>query len=493
MTAPNIIETMADEGLFGASFRGASWSAWRAVLKAAFAIPMTPAEIEIFRSLAERDPPGRRVRELWAIAGRRSGKDSIASVIAAHLAALADCGPHLRPGERALVMCLACDREQARIVLNYTRAYFDEQPLLGALVKRRTVNGMELNNGVDVAIATNSFRAVRGRPILAAILDEVAFYADERSAAPDIETYRAVLPGLATLPGAILIGISSPYRKAGLLFEKYREHYGRDGDVLVIKAPSLALNPTLDGRIIDDALEVDPEAARAEWLGEFRNDVAAFVDRAVVESAIVPGCHELPFVEGHDYVAFTDPSGGSADSFTLAIAHSAEGGKRVLDLVREVRPPFSPDAVVKEFAATLKAYHLSEVTGDRYAGEWLRERFREHGIEYCPSERSKSEIYLELLPLLNSGSVALLDNKRLIVQFCSLERRTARGGKDSIDHSPSASARDDVGNSAAGALVLAAAAEEGVCDFDYATLAVLETPELEGHGGKFFTYERSHL
>ena len=124
----------------------------------------------------------------------------------------------------------------------------------------------------------------------------------------------------------------------------------------------------------------------------------------------------------------------------------------MLDLVREVHPPFSPDAVVSEFAATLKAYRCSTVTGDRYAGEWPRERFRVHGIRYEPSSKTKSDLYAELLPLLNSGGVELLDVKRLGAQLIGLERRTARGGRDSIDHAPRG--HDDVVNAAAGALVL---------------------------------------
>jgi hypothetical protein len=73
------------------------------------------------------------------------------------------------------------------------------------------------------------------------------------------------------------------------------------------------------------------------------------------------------------------------------------------------------------------------VRGDRYAGEWPRERFRVHGLTYEPSEQNKSELYLALLPLLNSGRAELLDDKRLVAQLCGLERRTARGGRDSID------------------------------------------------------------
>jgi hypothetical protein len=111
--------------------------------------------------------------------------------------------------------------------------------------------------------------------------------------------------------------------------------------------------------------------------------------------------------------------------------------------------------VVQEYAALLKSYRISKVTGDRYAGEWPREQFRKYGVQYEVADKSKSDIYRDLLPLLNSRRVELLDNQRLIGQLVSLERRTARGGRDSIDHPPRA--HDDIANSVAGVLTLVAA------------------------------------
>jgi hypothetical protein len=137
----------------------------------------------------------------------------------------------------------------------------------------------------------------------------------------------------------------------------------------------------------------------------------------------------------------------------MAIAHS-EGDRQqrtaILDLIREVRPPFSPEAVCQEFADVLKSYRITKVAGDRYAGEWPREQFRKHGINYEPAGKSKSELYVDLLPLINSRAVDLLDHDRLVNQFVALERRTARGGKDSIDHGPGG--HDDVANAVAGAV-----------------------------------------
>ena len=138
---------------------------------------------------------------------------------------------------------------------------------------------------------------------------------------------------------------------------------------------------------------------------------------------------------------------------TLAIAHK-EGDTVILDALREVKPPFSPEAVVDEFAALLKKYRLTRVEGDRYAGEWVREPFRRHGINYDLAEKPKSDLYRDLLPLVNSGGVDLLDNSRLVNQLVGLERRAARGCRDLIDHAPGA--HDDLANAAAGAIVRAA-------------------------------------
>ena len=155
------------------------------------------------------------------------------------------------------------------------------------------------------------------------------------------------------------------------------------------------------------------------------------------------------------YVAFTDPSGGSSDSFTLAVAHLSLLKDAVLDTFIEKRPPFSPDGVVAEFAEILKSYRITSVVGDRYAGEWPRERFRVHGIQYQPSERTKSEIYVAFLVLVNSKRCRIPCDKKLRAQLQALERRSSRTGRDVVDHAPGS--HDDIANSVAGALVLAAA------------------------------------
>jgi hypothetical protein len=181
----------------------------------------------------------------------------------------------------------------------------------------------------------------------------------------------------------------------------------------------------------------------------FRVDIEAFCSIEVVESC-TRAYHELAPDPTRRYVAFCDPSGGSADSFTLAISHGEPDKRIVIDAIREVQPPFSPERVIEGFANLLKSYRVTLVRGDKYAGEFPRELFRKHGIAYRTAEKSKSDLYRDVLPLLNSGTVVLPRSDRLVAQLVGLERRTTRAGRDSIDHAPNS--HDDLANAVAGAV-----------------------------------------
>jgi len=326
------------------------------------------------------------------------------------------------------------------------------------MVERATADTFDLSNCISIEIHVASFRSSRGYTIIAALADEVAFWRSDESANPDKEILAALRPAMATIPNAVLLAASSPYARRGAMWDAYRRHFGKDNPVLFWKAPTRVMNPSVPQSVVDAAYEADPASANAEYGAEFRTDVETFISREVVDAAVALGRHELPRIEGCNYIAFVDPSGGSSDSMTLGIAHTeagSNGAERViLDLVRERKPPFSPDDVAKEFADTIKSYGIGTVRGDRYGGIWPRERFAVHGVDYQTAKQPKSDIYLALLPMLNSGRAELLDHPRLTAQLCSLERRTARGGKDSVDHPPGA--HDDVINAAAGAIVMAA-------------------------------------
>ena len=178
-----------------------------------------------------------------------------------------------------------------------------------------------LRNRVVIGVHAGSFRTVRGRTLLAVVADEVSFWKDESSALPDVETYRACMPSLAST-GGMWIGISTPYRRLGLLHQKHRDHFGQDGDdVLVVQGNSKAFNLMLDAMLIESAMAADPESALAEWQGEFRSDIAQFLGDELIDGAVDNGRPlELSPRSNLRYVAFVDPSGGRGDSSRFASA-----------------------------------------------------------------------------------------------------------------------------------------------------------------------------
>jgi hypothetical protein len=415
---------------------------------------LEPRELTIFRELTNRaTAPCEPVREFAGVIGRRGGKTRATGVLAAFLATCCDHRSVLAPGERGVLPVLAATKEQAQGSFNFIRGAIEASPILSDLIETESADTLRLVTMVDIAVKPASFRTIRGTTNIAVIADECAFWRSDESANPDVEIIRALRPSLLHTRGP-LVSISSPYARRGYLWRMYSKHFGECGDpgVLIAQATTLTMNSEADHDWIEQQFEDDPVAAMAEFNAQFRTDVEAFINLESIEACVSPGIFERPPLSNAEYFGFVDPSGGSFDSMTLAICHRQDD-VAVLDAIREVKPPFSPESVVSEFATLLRSYRVGTIRGDRYGGEWPREQFRKFGVDYLPSDKSKSEIYGSLLPLLNSRRIDLLDDKKLVAQLCGLERRTARGGRDSIDHGPNP--HDDVANAAAGSLCLA--------------------------------------
>ena len=337
------------------------------------------------------------------------------------------------------------------------------RPLLRGEVREVTQDEIRLRNGNVICALVSDYRSLRGRTLLLGIMDEAAFLRDELSSTPDIECARALIPGLATTGGLLCI-LSSPYRRAGLLHRRHRDHFGKDSaDVLVIQAPSRVLNPTLNESVVVAAQESDAFAASSEWLGEFRSDIGAFLDDTLIDAAVDHDRPlELPPAPKRCYTAFCDPSGGRGDAFALCIAHrEAKIERFIVDVARHVPPPFDPSVVVGELAKLLRYYGLRECRGDNYSGAWVSESFKAAGIRYLTADRPKSVLYLESLPLWARSQIVIPDHARLLRELRLLEPRTHRSGKDSVDHGRSG--HDDLAN-----VVCACAAYSATDDKDRA-------------------------
>lgn len=439
---------------------GKTWDVWRVFWKAVFALPMTAEELVIFQRHTNRQtPPAKPVREAWQPMGRRAGKSRNSAIAGLYLAIRQDYREHLAPGEVAVLPVIGVDHDQAAQVMRFIKGLLPI-PTFAQYLKRELMNSVEFTTGVSIEVATASYRTTRGFTNIGCIADEIAFWRSEDSAEPDSEVLRALRPGMATIPDSLILALSSPYAQRGELYRAVKEHFGKESDrVLVWNADSQSMHaddPELNATVAQAFID-DPVVAASEY-GQggsvvFRSDVESFVDASAVEAVTIPNRRELPKADGIRYFAFTDPSGGSQDAWTLAIAH-LDTDTPVLDAVRDRVPPFSPAAVVEDYAHVCQSYDISDLYGDHYGGEFPRELFRRHGITYRTSDKPKSDIYKEWLPLLNAGRMELLDSPKLKAQFCGLERKVARSGQDSIDHAPGG--HDDIANAVAGVLVRAA-------------------------------------
>jgi hypothetical protein len=158
-----------------------------------------------------RCPPRGQPERHGFIVGRRGGKSRIAALLAVYLAAFQNL--HAGKGERATLPVIAADRKQARVVFGYVKGLLHGAPMLKALIEREGADSISLTNGVTIEVHTASWRSVRGYTVVGAVLDEVAVWRSMRARTPTRKSSLLYAPAMATVPGALLVAISSPYRE----------------------------------------------------------------------------------------------------------------------------------------------------------------------------------------------------------------------------------------------------------------------------------------
>jgi len=355
------------------------------------------------------------------------------------------------------IIYVANDENQADENLDFTKKLYRVNPILMDEVQIKS-NIIELKNGTGYIeiVASKNVDALHGRSYRKLAWDELhaqtgyglleALELDPTR--PDAQQLFASYSPLTPKPGTPIVDMLKQY------------HDGVDPRLFVFsRSGSIEeANPAMGGPLGSTQADIEHAHLRLptwHWRRLYLNlpgqGADSAYDAVAIEACVVKGRRSLPPQPDLSYVAFCDMSGGGADDSTLALAHQ-DNGKAILDLVVDQGPrtggTFSPEAAVKRFADVLRLYRVSRVTGDRYAGEWPREQFRKLGMQYDVADHTRSQIYANVEPLINAGTVELLDHPKVLTQFISLVRRG-----DKIDHS--VNEHDDHSNAAAGALVLA--------------------------------------
>ena len=342
----HIIEAIEDKRIFGSLFKDQeTWANWKVFLKSMFAIPMMETELSTFGKYTGRDcPPSVRVKECFAIVGRRGGKSFVSALIACWLAALRIGRPTSRRGSLPGSWSSPAIREQARVIFGYIRAIMGLK-MFRCQIAKELSSEIHLKNRVIISIKTCDYRALRGYTIAAAVLDELAFYrSSEAYISPAKEILTAIRPALSSLPNSLFLGSVHHIRRAHIFAPNLPEKYGKDdADFLCWKAPTLAMNPSLSRKTIERAFKEDAVSARSEYDAEFREDLQTFIQVETLDTAIFRAGGSSPRFRTFAIMPSPIHREGSADSFTLGIAFRDEGtGRIILAKLMETKPPSHP-------------------------------------------------------------------------------------------------------------------------------------------------------
>ena len=264
---------LEDDDLLTHVMVGDSWRPHHVLAMAALGECLTEDEHDIFKKFTGgRDyKPGQRAKEWHTVGGRRTGKTVSKAAFATYLGTCIDYRDVLTRGETGVLLCLAQTQSVANQILNYV-----EENLLGSKILKqkfvgRTAEGIELTGHVRIEVRPASFRKLRGPTFIGICADELGFwYSEDYYANTDVEVLNAARQGMLTTRGMV-VTISSPYAKRGVLWNAYKKHFGPDGSplVLVAKGTTRDFNPLIDQADIDLELERDPERNRAELLASF--------------------------------------------------------------------------------------------------------------------------------------------------------------------------------------------------------------------------------
>jgi hypothetical protein len=460
-----IIEYIKDRSRFGRAFKDLStWQNWLTFLRTLYGLPFESGEeLERFQHFTGRAlAPTRPFDEAWILAGRRGGKSYTASVIAAYESLAVDWASRLSPGETANVFILAADRRQAGLIYGYVRSLITMAA--PGLILRDTKDEIELANQVTISIRAGDLRSLRGYSICLCLIDEACMLRDSSGsyANPLQEVITALEPALmparGKLPGAKLLGLSTPWGAWGVAYEKFQEAWGNDSsEILTWRGTVLEMHPgQFTQEFVDKKVRQDVGKNSAEYLAAWRSDVSNLLDEIALASAM--GDHvTLPFDPTKRYFAFLDPSSLKTESFTMALGFVAPySNQLVVCRQEEQRAPGDTGQTCEKFAKILKSYNVTRLTTDRHASGWVESEFKRHGIMVDFTSLSKSEIYTQFAGLLSLGRLWLVQDDRLTQQLLGLERRVTKGGLENVDHAAYGGAMDDLANSVAGCAVLMA-------------------------------------
>ena len=204
-------------------------------LKTFYGEPLDRREKRIFRECTgiRRYRP-RIYNESTLNAGRRSGKtDKILTNLVLYEAFMGRHEEHLSVGETATILLIATSKRQAQIDFNYVRGKIRNSEILEAMVESETKETITLTNRIQISVYPCSEVAPRGLSVCCSGFDEIGHMKHE-GVNIDKRVVDSVRPALIQFPNSKLVKSTTPSRKAGVVYEDYKNHLSKDYEVLFL-------------------------------------------------------------------------------------------------------------------------------------------------------------------------------------------------------------------------------------------------------------------
>jgi len=389
-------------------------------------------------------------RVLTAVVGGRGGKTYLLIALRMLWGALTRDLTTLAPGEEAFATVVAPNDELRQQAINYALGAARSKPELRALL--RLPKGTKDEDAPSTfgifrpdfgrvvtfqgAVATRGGYGVRGKWHTDLALDECAFFRDASSKVNDKDIYEAgvsrVLPG-----GQVILG-STPWAETGLLYEFWRDNFGKPTTSLVAHAPTLLLNDSPTTREVVELERLrNPENAAREYDAKFMTSgTTVLFERGALDAAVTD---ELFALQAGDEVAAGGDFAFRGDSSALVMVAMRAGVLHVFDGA-ELRPeegqPLKPSATVAAFAKTI-AGRCGYLVADGHYREAIAEHLDTHGLAYLPAPAQPADTYVRSRMLLREGKVRIHPlpfRDRLVQQMREVQGKPTSGGGMSIVH-----------------------------------------------------------
>lgn len=477
-------------------------------------IPSLMTEVEIYKFLTEKDYDPDSIKNIHInkidlICGRRSGKTLLSAIIAIYCAISNNWKPYLKKTPFATVLIMSHSREFSDEVLEVIKSLIHNSPVLERLINKQgkqtsstmnlktpwIVDGKIVYSRVQIKVGAASSKTTRGIAACAVLCDEIAYWnLDENMKETDVKIIKAVRPATKQFGKlAMLIKLSSPGIKQGVLYNEYR--MSREGTLpssyAVFKGPSWLLNTILPKEEFVEEWQLDQDGFDTEYRANFTDSLSNFMSPELIELAKQSGVKFIAPDEGKDvkYFAAIDAA-YKDDRFTFSLVGVREN--RVTQYVVKGwegnrKNPVKAHTVAQYIRNILKSFPVDYVASDQYSFQPLKEIFDQYDItlqEHPFNNTFKKKIYFNLKKLIHSQQIDLLDEEQQIKELKELVVEQSATGTIKIGHP--AGGKDDYADSLAIATFLATEGQTtGKFEFETVTAAKTYGVRTDSEGRAF--------